>query len=499
MYADEAVDIPSIPTGHIGVVLGLKYTRTGDTLISEPPPPKHQHHKKHAPSAIHKEATLQLRPITVPPPVFFASLEPNSLSEQKQLEEALQILLREDPSLHVSVDPDSGQTLLSGMGELHLEIARDRLVNDLKAKAEMGRISIGYRETVTGSLGSETRKIYDREIAGKKAKAAISAAVGSVESFQSEYDATETTYTEIIPLGSENTLTVNILQRIAEPGPDEEGLRQDISPLPCAPGYENLHLPQHLQEYGTALRPALLSGAMAALSRGPFLGFPLHSTHAHLTFNPNTDLFSPSETTPAAITAAARLAVSAALKNAFQSNDDGSGKISIMEPVMNVAISVPEADLGAVVSDISGSRGGNVYSLDDDDVDDSLDHDRHPHSPHDTTHGATSPHPSHAHVQPEESVEPPLVIDPARIYAPPDATASMYGDATSQHEFRPRTIRAKVPLKEMVGYLRHLRSLTKGRGSFVMTVDRFERMDKGRERVVVGEMRGEGWAMERGR
>jgi len=502
MYADDAVDIPSIPAGHIGVVLGLKHARTGDTLISEPTGPKHSPHQQHSkklPSpALRKEATLQLRPITVPPPVFFASLEPNTLSEQKHLEEVLQILLREDPSLHISVDSDSGQTLLSGMGELHLEIARDRLVNDLKAKADMGRINIGYRETVTGPLGPEVRKLYGREIAGKKLAAAISAAVGSVENFNADYNTAGSRYNEIIPLDSENTLTITVLQRVPLPEPGEEGLLHNLPPQPCAPGGEDLHLPQHLQPYATTLRPTLLSGALAALSRGPFLGFPLHSTHVHLTLNPNTDIFSASESTTLAMTSATRLAITTALKTAFGDTNrgggnGGDGKVQLMEPVMNVAISVPESDLGTIVSDISGARGGNVYSLDDDDADDSLDHDRHPHSPHAVAHAATSPHPPHPR-HPNEILtveEETLVIDPARIYAPPDATTLTHKSA-AQHEFRPRTVRARVPLKEMIGYLRHLRSQTKGRGSFVMAVDRFERMDRGRERGVLSEMRGGG-------
>ena len=408
-------------------------------------------------------------------------------------------MIREDPSLHVSIDPDSGQTLLSGMGELHLEIARDRLVNDLKAKVDMGRINIGYRETVTGPLGPEVRKLYDREIAGKRSVAAISAAVGSVENFNADYNAAESTYNEIIPLDSENTLTVTILQQTPLLGRDEEGLLRNISPQPCASGDEDLHIPQHLQSYTTILRPALLSGARAALSRGPLLGFPLHGTHAHLTLNPNTDIFSVSESTPLAMTSATRLTITAALKFAFDdTNSIGGGngedgKVQLMEPVMNVAISVPESDLGTVVSDISGARGGHVYALEDDDVDDSLDHDRHPHSPHVVTHTATSPHPTPAHPQSGtwKVEEETFIVDPARIYAPPDATALTHKSA-EQHEFRPRKIRARVPLKEMIGYLRYLRGLTKGRGSFVMVVNSFERMDRGRERGVLSEMRGEG-------
>src|SRR5690606_13977936 len=120
--------------------------------------------------------TLQLRPIDVPPPVFFANLEPQSLSEEKPMMDAVSLLLREDPSLHVTVDEDAGQTLLSGMGELHLEHARDRLVNDLKAKASMRRIEIGYRECPL-SASNPVTKTFDKEIAGRKGKASCTAMV----------------------------------------------------------------------------------------------------------------------------------------------------------------------------------------------------------------------------------------------------------------------------------------------------------------------------------
>ncbi|RAL62118.1 hypothetical protein DID88_002604 [Monilinia fructigena] len=143
----------SLP-GQIGVIAGLKHARTGDTLLSYTGA-----HPKNGP--LPPLNILQLRPIEVPPPVFFAAIEPHSLSEEKNVAEILQLLLREDPSLHVNIDAESGQMQLSGMGELHLEIAKDRLVNDFKAKATMGNIEIGYRECVLSST-SPQRYIFDR-------------------------------------------------------------------------------------------------------------------------------------------------------------------------------------------------------------------------------------------------------------------------------------------------------------------------------------------------
>lgn len=169
MYASDSIQIDAIPAGQIGVIPGLKHSRTGDTLISYtganprsgPPAPLN---------------TLQLRPIEVPPAVFFSSVEPHSLGEEKNVRTSLELLIREDPSLQVTEDEESGQTLLSGMGEFHLEIATDRLVNDLKAKAAMGKIEIAYRESI---LQASQPDIYalDREQGGRQGRASCVATV----------------------------------------------------------------------------------------------------------------------------------------------------------------------------------------------------------------------------------------------------------------------------------------------------------------------------------
>ncbi|KAI7163558.1 Ribosome-releasing factor 2, partial [Hortaea werneckii] len=202
MYANDAVDIESIPAGQIGVIPGLKFARTGDTLVSY----TGAHPKNGPPAPIN---TLQLRPIAVPPPVFFVSVEPNSLAEEKPIKEALALLLREDPSLHVSVDEESGQTHLAGMGELHLEIARDRLISDLKAKARIGSIEIGYRETLTTPSPTPQTSLFDREISGKSSKAACTASVSPLlPSHEGEGDALQpkNIHTHIFPLPDNNRL-----------------------------------------------------------------------------------------------------------------------------------------------------------------------------------------------------------------------------------------------------------------------------------------------------
>jgi elongation factor G len=409
MQASDAIEIPHIATGQIGVIAGLKYARTGDTLMSYPgvnpktgpPPPLN---------------TLQLRPIDVPPPVFFAAIEPHSLSEEKNVADILQILLREDPSLHVNIDEESGQMLLSGMGELHLEIARDRLVNDFKAKATMGNIEISYRECVLSETATH-RFVFDREVAGKKGKAACEATISPLEEVRSDIDYTITR--------DGNAVTIRI------PTTSQEESLESGAPLPT-----ELSI--------STIQAALLNGAVAALARGPRRAFPLHASHVTLSFDPVKDFFG-SDTTPTALSSASRIAVQAALKEAFDNSNVG-----LMEPVMNVVISCDEATLGTIVHDLSSARGGHILSLENDGDDEGSD------------------------LQ---------TIDIKRVYAPPDPFASTLGADTSGPG-QQRQVTARVPLKEMVGYLKHLRSLTGGRGTFVMSVDKFETLSGPREKAV---------------
>lgn len=447
MYASDSVPVQSIEAGQIGVIAGLKHARTGDTLISchgnksTPPEPLN---------------LLQLRPIKVPPPVFFASIEPNSLREEKDMHDKLALLLREDPSLHVTQDEDTGQTLLSGMGELHLEIARDRLVNDLKAKATMGQIEIGYRETILQPSQS-IAKIFERETAGQKGKAGCTAIV-------EPYDSTKPHPSPSIPqtqdLESYSQERDGNLITILTPPLASTNTKANSPEATTIPG-TNLTLPD--------LRTAYLNGALAALSRGPTHSYPVLSVSVTLTLNPTTHIFSPAESTTSALSSAARLATTAALRDAATSSGT-----ALMEPVMCVTITVDEESLGNVVHDISSSRGGHVLSLDDD--------------------GGGEDSEALSQGKAVDEVAPP--IDLRRVYAPPDPFETT-GSNQNQEELsenanlnRTRTIRARVPLKEMVGYLKHLRSITGGRGTFVMSVDRFERMGGQREKALLAGMGG---------
>lgn len=425
MYASDSEAVESIEAGQIGVIAGSKFARTGDTLIS------YSGNKSVPPEPLNQ---LQLRPIQVPPPVFFAAIEPNSLREEKDMHDKLQLLLREDPSLSVTQDQDTGQTLLSGMGELHLEIARDRLVGDLKANAKMGPITIGYREALT-AVSSPVEKIFDNDKSGVKGKAGCAAVVQPLDGGILDEDPTGSI---VIQQQDGNEVVV------MAPSLDKRG-----RPLNA----DAVSLPGHLTL--KEIQTAYVNGALAALSRGPSYSFPLRNVRVTLTLEPNLHIFG-ADTTTAALSAAARLATIAAFRDSV-----AKGKSTLMEPVMNVDISVDDASLGKVVQDISSSRGGHIVSLGDEEaekVDDSS-----------------------------------KVVDIKRIYAPKDpfeTQSSAAGLGELQNVNIQRTVTAKVPLKEMVGYLKHLRSMTGGRGTFVMTVDRFERVTGVREKMLIQDLKG---------
>jgi elongation factor G len=129
MHADEQEDIEEIVTGDIVAAVGLKFTRTGDTLAAANDP-------------------IQLESMTFPEPVISVAIEPKTKSDQDKLAGALGRLSDEDPTFRVHGDEETGQTIISGMGELHLEIIVDRLLREFKVDANVGRPQVAYRETI---------------------------------------------------------------------------------------------------------------------------------------------------------------------------------------------------------------------------------------------------------------------------------------------------------------------------------------------------------------
>ena len=146
MHANDREDIKEVYTGDIIAVVGLRGARTGDTLSDE-------------------EHPILLEKMDFPDPVISIAIEPKTKADQEKLETVLKRLEEEDPTFHVTIDAESGQTLISGMGELHLEIIVDRLTREFNIQANVGKPQVTYKETVTRSAESEYK--YERQIGGK--------------------------------------------------------------------------------------------------------------------------------------------------------------------------------------------------------------------------------------------------------------------------------------------------------------------------------------------
>jgi elongation factor G len=146
MHANSREEIPSVKAGDIAAVIGLKFTGTGDTLCET----------SHA---------VVLESITFPEPVIDVAIEAKSSADQEKMLQGLAKLEKEDPSCKLRTDAETGQILLSGMGELHLEILVDRLLREHKIQANVGKPQVSYRETI--SAGATASHVYEREIAGE--------------------------------------------------------------------------------------------------------------------------------------------------------------------------------------------------------------------------------------------------------------------------------------------------------------------------------------------
>lgn len=147
LFADQQIEVDHLAAGDIGALVGLKECTTGDTLCAEMKP-------------------LYLERITAPQPVMFLAIEPKSGADKDKLVASMEQLAAEDPTCQVRQDEETGQTILSGMGELHLEILVDRLKREFKCAANVGKPMVSYVETVTAPALKEFT--FDRELGGKR-------------------------------------------------------------------------------------------------------------------------------------------------------------------------------------------------------------------------------------------------------------------------------------------------------------------------------------------
>ncbi len=140
MHADSREDLKELCAGDIAAVIGLKHSATGDALCDIKHP-------------------IQMKVMKFPKPVISVAIEPHAKAEEENLSKALRILSEEDPTFQVRVDEETRQTVISGMGELHLEVLVERMLREFKVKANVGRPQVAYRETITKAVKTEGKFI----------------------------------------------------------------------------------------------------------------------------------------------------------------------------------------------------------------------------------------------------------------------------------------------------------------------------------------------------
>uniref|UniRef100_A0A8C8GMH5 Ribosome-releasing factor 2, mitochondrial n=1 Tax=Oncorhynchus tshawytscha TaxID=74940 RepID=A0A8C8GMH5_ONCTS len=299
-FADQHVEIPSLTAGNIALCVGLKQTVTGDTIVSSKASAvaavrRAQKEKEGERKRGGEQASLVLAGVEVPEPVFFCSIEPPTMSRQADLENALTCLQREDPSLKVRVDSDSGQTILCGMGELHIEILHDRIRREYGIETHLGPLQVAYRETILQSMA--TTDTLDRTVGERRHMVTVSVAVCPImDSSSSSLTSCEITYDEEV----------------------EEQLSPDV-------------------------RDAVENGVNSSYLQGPLLGYPVQGVSTMIqsvSMEPGTSL--------AMLSACVSRCMLKALRQA-------GGQV--LEPVMSLEVTVGEEHLSSVLGDLAQRRG----------------------------------------------------------------------------------------------------------------------------------------------
>lgn len=229
----------------------------------------------------------------VPDPVVLCSIEAPSVRMQNALDAALACMLREDPALRLSHCPDTGQAVLGGLGRLHLEVTRDRILREYNIDASLGPLQVAYREAPTDNDATPVRHVLDRMAGGTNHKVEVEM--------------------RVLPSSTD-------FQELKMVVTDENGLVK--------------LWPQH--------RRALNAGVKLALSHGPLRGFSVTNVAAELHWcqvGRGTSL--------AMVTAAASQCIAQCL---------ASASVVLMEPIMSVQVSIPESYLGRLLSDLSQRR-----------------------------------------------------------------------------------------------------------------------------------------------
>lgn len=342
-HADRLEEVSSVGPGQVAVLLGLRHTATGDTLVEE----------AHA-QRLHG----RLVGIPIPTPVFTRVVEPLSANDEPVLEEALARIQREDPSVQVTRDPETGERHLGGMGELHLEIVEGRLRNDMRVRAHFGPVRIAYKETLKLPPGRAIswRRSLDRTLpSGRRLQAALTMSIRARE----ELDDND----------------INLIMGESTEDPVASEGRQRMKSRPPAELVEALR---------DGIKAALQSGPLAAL---PLVGLSITITEIAWTLPAST---------PEAFHYLSHAMLTgwlhqlrrqagkegereeergrgrgetSFLEDAFAASTAGPSVIipsALVEPIMRVEITVPLKHLGPTLNDLIAGRRATIISTSSD-------------------------------------------------------------------------------------------------------------------------------------
>ena len=282
MHANNRIPLEQVTAGNIVAVVGIKDSYTGDTLCDADNP-------------------IILERMTFPEPVISMSIEPKTQDDKRKLSEALMTIRREDPSFRFTYDEETQQTIISGMGELHLDIITTKLRRDMKIGVEVGKPKVSYREAITKKV-SDVRGLFKKQTGGR---GQFGDCVITIEPFTAEQaKAEELDFTDNIAF--ENAIVGGVIPKEFIPS----------------------------IEYG--VRQTAVSGVK--------FGYPLINVKITLTYGSYHDV----DSSQVAFEQAGRIAVQEAV--------DRAGP-QLLEPIMKVVVTVPNDYLGNITGDISSRRG----------------------------------------------------------------------------------------------------------------------------------------------
>ncbi len=284
LQADKREEVEQVFAGEIAAAVGLKDTKTSHTLCDETNP-------------------IVLEEIKFPEPVVSVRIEPKTKADQEKMGIALRKLADEDPTFRVSSDEETGETIISGMGELHLEILVDRMKREFNVVADTGKPQVAYRETIQGS--SEVENKYIKQTGGR-----------------GQYGHVKIRMKKLEPVDPDAKIAKNVTRE--DHFEFINSIKGGVIP----------------QEY----IPAVEKGIREAMTRGILAGYPVVDI--------SVDLFDGSFHEVDSSEIAFKIAASQAFQEAAQ-----KAKPVILEPIMKVEVVVPEQFMGDITGSLSGKRG----------------------------------------------------------------------------------------------------------------------------------------------